>query len=487
MSDVKLQTAVTKQLPEFIREDYTTLTAFIKAYYEYLESVDARDIEDLRNVDKTVYEYLIYINNEIGFLNAPDLTIVNIDPRLILRKTKQAFIAKGTEDSYKFLFRLFFNKTVDIRYPWDEVLKTSDGKWNQDTSLFIQVTTGDIFTIVGNRVTIVGVNTNLKVYADKVTHVRDGIYELFIDKSFYGQIQIGDTINFGAFSGTVIPTTVKYEIQFAGSGYKVGDIITNNITIGSTIVKQVLKVTKVNSAGGVVVVSTVKFGYGFNADFLITAIRNTTPIINSTISITKNGINRYIAKDSSKLDSYNEVGTIINTNVWAGSYSNPFYAGTLLNGFNAETSNLIDMTTVAIIKCVVGAIARYQGYYTATDGFLDDIVKIQDSKFYQKYSYVLVANERLVDYKTYIKSFIHPAGIALFAEYQLQNNYVANTSATVTLDEYISKATFNTKYKTPTTEYIVPKGLGGRIRINPYDLDYFDVTYNPETYSTFTG
>ena len=487
MSDVKLQTAVTKQLPEFIREDYATFTAFIKAYYEYLESVDARDIEDLRNIDKTVYEYLIYINNEIGFLNAPDLTIVNIDPRLFLRKTKQAFIAKGTEDSYKFLFRLFFNKSVDVRYPWDEVLKSSDGKWRQDTSLFVDVTAGDVLSIVGDRVNIMGVNTNLKVYVDRVVRIRDNIYELFIDKSYYGQILLGDTVNFEGFAGTIIPTTVKYKIEFAGAGYKAGDIITNDLVVGANTVKQILKVTKVNSTGGILAVNTVKFGCGYSADFLITANKNITPTINSRISVSRNDVNKYSSKDTSKLDLYTETGTIINNNVWAGDYTNPFYAGTLLNGFNNETSNLFDMSTVAIIKCIVGPVAKYQGYYIGTDGFLDDVIKIQDSKFYQKYSYVLVADERLTDFKTYVKSFIHPAGLALFSEYQLQNTYVPGIEAAVSLDEYISKATFVTKYKTPSTEYVLPKGLGGRIRKNSYDLDYFDVTYNPETYSTFTG
>jgi hypothetical protein len=487
MSDVKLQTAVTKQLPEFIREDYATFTAFIKAYYEYLESVDARNIEDLRNIDKTVYEYLVYINNEIGYLNAPDLSIVNIDPRLFLRKSKQAFIAKGTEDSYRFLFRLFFNKSIDIKYPWDEVLKTSDGKWRQDTSLFVQVTSGDVLSIVGDKVTVLGTNTRLKVYIDRVAHIRDDIYELFIDKSFYGQILLGDTVNFNGFSGVIIPTTVKYKIEFAGAGYKIGDIITNDIAVGSTIVKQILKVTKVNSTGGILGVNTVKFGCGYSSDFFITALKNTAPNINSRISINVNDINKYSAKDTSKLDTYNETGIIINNNVFQANYTNPFYAGTLLNGFNNETSNLIDMSTVAIIKCLIGPVGKYEGYYISSDGFLDDAIKIQDSKFYQKYAYTLVVDERLVDFKTYVKSFVHAAGLALFSEYQLQNTYVPGITASVSLDEYISKATFVTKNKTANTDYVIPMGMGGTIRKNSYDLDYFDVTYNPNTYSTFTG
>jgi hypothetical protein len=366
--------------------------------------------------------------------------------------------------------------------------KTSDGKWRQDTSLFVQVAEGDVSSVVGNRVTILGLNTNLKIYIDRIKHVRDSIYELFIDKSYYGQVVLGDIVKFGTFSGSIIPTTVKYKIEFAGSGYKIGDLISSNITIGVTIVNQLLKVTKVNSTGGILAVNTVKFGCGYPADFLITAIKTTVPTINSSIAINRNNINKYTSKDGSKLDVYNETGSIINNDVWSGLYTDPFYAGTPINNFSAETSNLIDMSTVAIIKCIIGPVAKYQGYYIATDGFLDDTIKIQDSKFYQKYAYVLVADERLIDFNTYVKSFIHTAGLALYSEYQLQNNYEGNVTASVTLDTYISKATFVTKNKTVNPDYVIPKGMGGRIRKNAYDLqDYYDITYNPATYSTFTG
>ena len=184
MSDVKLQTSVTKNLPEFIREDYTNFADFVKAYYEYLESVDARDIEDLRDIDKTIYDYIIFINDEIGFLNSPDATLANIDPTLFLRKSKSLFIAKGTEESYKFLFRVLFNKNVDISYPWKNVLKTSDGKWKQDTSIFVNVSAGDINTVIGNKILVSGNNSKISLYVDRIVAVRDTLYEIFIDKNF---------------------------------------------------------------------------------------------------------------------------------------------------------------------------------------------------------------------------------------------------------------------------------------------------------------
>jgi hypothetical protein len=503
MSGVKLQTAVTKQLPEFIREDYLTFTAFIEAYYEYLESVDARNIEDLRNIDNTVYEYLIYINNETGFLNFTDLTLANINPRIFLRKTKQAFIAKGTEESYKFLFRLLFKKPVEINYPWEQVLKTSDGKWKQDTSLFVHVDTGNVLNAIGNRVTILGTNTNIKIYVDGAVNIRDNIYELFIDKNFYGTLSIGDKVSFEGFSGTIIPTTERYSIDYAGSGYKVGDLITNTFAIGSITIEQILKVTKVDTTivdpvtgrinGGIQSVSTVKFGCGYASTFTINAFKNIPALINSRLTISRttsgNTSVKYDSKENSRITSYTESGTIINDDAIEGGYAGPFYAGTLLNSFTNGTDNTVDMTTVAVIRCHIGAVARYQGYYISTDGFLDDDIRLQDSKYYQKYSYVLKADERLVDYKSYIKSFVHAAGLALFSEYQIQNTYVPGIDAAFYYDEYISKATFITKEKA-LQDYASISGLGGIIKKNAYDEgSYFSNTYNPPTASTttFTG
>jgi hypothetical protein len=144
------------------------------------------------------------------------------------------------------------------------------------------------------------------------------------------------------------------------------------------------------------------------------------------------------------------------------------------------------MTSIAVITCQIGAVAKYQGYYISTDGFLDDDIRIQDSKYYQKYSYLLRADERLSDYKSYIKSFIHPAGLALFGEFQVQNNYVAGIEGTFYLDEYISKATFNTKYKTIPTDYALVTDYGS-IKKNAYDEgSYVLDTYNPPSAQTQT-
>lgn len=491
MSNVKLNTVVQQQLPEFIREDYPAFVAFVKAYFEYLELIDPRDISDLRDIDKTIYDYIITISNEIGFSNSPDATTANISPQLFLRKSKSMFISKGTEESYRFLFKILFNKIVDISYPWDSVLKTSDGKWRQDTSIFVEIESGDINTIIGNEISIYsssGINTIINLSIDRIKYIDGNIYEIFINKNFYGTINIGDPVLFGDFHAKVIPTTSNYTIEVPGLGFKQGDLITASTLVGSTIVKQIIKVSKVNNEGGILAITNVSFGSGYNVDFLVPIIKPAPSPLNSNITNTKNSALVYSSKDTSNIEAYAETGSIINPNVISATYSDPFYAGQLVSQFYNETLNNIDITKAAYIRFHIGAIAKYQGYYISNDGFLDDAIKLQDNKYYQKYSYLLTVDERYNDYKIYLKSFIHSAGLALYGEYQIQNTYNPGITGKIYVDQYTDKAVFKTINKTITKEFVSVNGAGGRITINPYDLEsYFENTYNPETYSTFTG
>jgi hypothetical protein len=99
-------------------------------------------------------------------------------------------------------------------------------------------------------------------------------------------------------------------------------------------------------------------------------------------------------------------------------------------------------------------------------------------------------DEKLETYKSLIKSYLHPAGTALFGEYQIQNNYAPGVSGTQELSQWRSFATFNQINKGITTDYTVITANGGKIRINPYDAeDYIlpEGEYNPPVTEVFTG
>jgi len=588
----KLQTVIDKQLPEFIREDYDTFVQFLKGYYQYLDVVDKRDLEDLRDIDKTLYDYIIFINGELGFSSFPDATSINIDPRLFLRKSKQSFISKGTEESYKFLFKVLYNKEAEISYPWDSVLKTSDGKWQQDLSIFVSFDPDEMSaleadqlanSLVGNRVIVNGNFTAISIYVLKIKQVRDYVYEISLDKNFYGNINPGDIITYNNSTITVIETTTGYTIEKGGAGFAVGDLILGNTVLNTQVISQLLKVVSVDTNGAIKKLSTLSYGAGYSGEFflltskqnVVTAsgsnialksstdggvttfpvlsladdtsinkysdygfiinpsyfpIASTTPILTGTISVGANsklvtGIGTLFNNGSNVSTQQVNVGDILQTTtgtvigtvasiqsatsltlvnnststytnigfrIPVNNYSDPSYVGDQIGSFYQDTINTGTSTAVdnnyALIRFKTGAIAKYQGYYVANDGFISDSIKIQDSKYYQKYSYLITVNEKLDNYRSFVNSYIHPAGVAGYSEYQIQEDYtIPNLGCTQSLDAYVSKATFNTINKNIINEFISMTGIGGFIKTNPYDLEgYIAEDYNPETITNFT-
>ena len=56
------------------------------------------------------------------------------------------------------------------------------------------------------------------------------------------------------------------------------------------------------------------------------------------------------------------------------------------------------------------------GQYLDKKGFLSDTIKLQDSKFYQKFSYVVRTGKNLKDWEASFDKLVHPAGFIFFGE-----------------------------------------------------------------------
>ena len=496
---VNLKSVVSKQIPEFIRSDYPLFVEFIEAYYEYLNvksftsasktyqgGYQQRNIEKLRDLDTTLDEFIQYFKNELDMFGD---NYEFIDRAFFLRKAKQVFTAKGTEASYKLLFKLLYNKPAEITYPWDQVLKASDGKWQQEMSIFVDIATGNAFNLVGNRINLNGTNLAIKVFVTRVELYSGTVYQLFIDKSYYGTIQTGYTINDGGVTGSIIPTTVKYEILNKGIGFKVGTFFESTTISNGKTITQKLKVTSVDATGGITGLTTIQFGAGYSLDFYSTK-NNTDVISDSSLTIDKNSTRQFSIPNDTLIDKYVDYGYLISPIYSDLDYSDNTYAGVLLNQWYQQTdAGLNEVTNFAIIKFTIGAVAKYQGQFTNNDGFLDDDIYIQDSKYYQKYSYVVTINQNLSKYKSLIKSYIHPAGTALFSNYQIQNTFAPTVGATLELIESISGASVNNINRSIKDMYVYPADTGGVIRLDAYDLDYVkaDDFYNPPKSYRFYG
>ena len=433
-----LSSLVASQLPEFVREDNQTFVAFIEAYYEYLQNTTGNDLKTLGDIDTTLDSFIKYFKKEVA-INFPN-PVVN--ERFLLQHMKDHYLAKGSEASFKFLFRVLFDKDVTLEYPSRQMLRASDGRWNQDVSIFARVNAGNPDEIIGRVVDVVTPNRIIRlqvdrrqyveVEIDRIVEIADGIYEFFIDRKFFGDISPGDRIRYqDTFDATILATTSKVTVQQKGKRFKLGDLyeIKNGDGAGS-----ILKVSGINDTGGINSIEFVKYGINYTGDFTATilplggqsatsagstslTIGGASPSFNVTLNETTNG---FFEQGIINTSDYNTTG------YWDGTY-----VGDVVREFFVDNKyTILDPDEPAIIKITLGSLAKYPGYYTSNLGFLDDAIYIQDSKFYQAFSYVVKIDETLEAYRSAVKTLIHPSGMALFGEYDIRNQFDTGTSLT---------------------------------------------------------
>lgn len=62
--------------------------------------------------------------------------------------------------------------------------------------------------------------------------------------------------------------------------------------------------------------------------------------------------------------------------------------------------------------------------WTSNDGFLNDTKYIQDSYYYQSFSYVIKTGQGLTTWRDYVKKILHPAGFRFFGEILIQTSAI---------------------------------------------------------------
>ena len=606
---VQLKDKVASHLPEFVREQYPTFVAFVEAYYEFLDNNQV-DINKIRDIDETLDEFVKYFKAELAH-NYPVSSNLDTE-RFLLKHIKDQYLAKGSEASYKLLFRLLYGKDVYMDYPGKQMLRVSDGRWQQDISLFVRVDVGDPISLIGKTIDI---QTSDKIYrtavvpgtyavnkvtanVENVVQYEGDIYELFLDKNFYGKIVPGDVVKYqSAFQGLILPCSAKVKITNRGVGFKPGQVFQVSSGEGTPIW---FKVIETDSNGGLVKIDLIKFGLGYRTDFSLyvlptsalstrkkitktaaaisysleentigrlsvvsggagytqvpdiviggngsgatataviaggqvvdiiltnpgqgytTAFINIVPQVGDTgsgaeaeviigsiydytfndkgdgftergylnagdywdvtesgtgaratatvsggqvtgLTLVSGGANYYynspLVDICTPLDALGQtipngrkataratvVGGVITgftiTDPGSGYLSDPkvgitgtygyadgAYVGTLDRQFFVDAKDTISGNP-ALLNVTLDALAKYPGYYKSNEGFLDDSMYIQDSYYYQAFSYVIRIDEQLQSYAAVVRSMLHPSGMAMFGEYSINNSVDLN-------------------------------------------------------------
>ena len=151
----KVSTVVSKQTPEFVREEHAQFIKFLEAYYEWMEQQGnagfvMRNIESARDIDKTVDDFVQYFTREL-MVAIPEYVLS--DKRLLAQRINDLYRAKGTQQSYELLFRILYNEPAEIYYPKVDLLRSSDGKYDKRTVIKVIENSGDAFNLIGQTIT----------------------------------------------------------------------------------------------------------------------------------------------------------------------------------------------------------------------------------------------------------------------------------------------------------------------------------------------
>lgn len=452
MSKTPVKIALDRQIPEYIRGEYELFVNFIKAYYEFLDQTQQRNLEDIRSIENTLEEFIIRFKKELSVL-FPTNTLAN--ERFILQKIREFYQTRGSKESFQFLFRILFNKDSDIFYPSTQILRASDGKWIQEKSVFVRSEAGNLFNLSGKMIKIQTNNKDIFVYCPRVVLYREDIYEVFINRSYIQDISVGNTVKSenNEDYGEIIRCPNKYTIVSKGAGFEVGQLLYLKTESGNG---SLIKITKTGTNGSIERIQIISFGLDYESTFyarlsnkqavaplfyspvtLFTA-QATVPNTydpNTTENKYEDGNNGFVdygyinTQDYFYFDVNLPAEQRVTGQVETVFYADGTYVGEIIGSFytNATNENIID-EDAAEIKIELGPVAVYPGYYQTSDGFISDESYIQDGKYYQLFSYVIKVEQQIDTYLEIVKQLLHPAGMELFAEFNIKNEYLVSAS-----------------------------------------------------------
>ena len=142
---------------------------------------------------------------------------------------------------------------------------------------------------------------------------------------------------------------------------------------------------------------------------------------------------------------YNEINQTLRVKSVVGE----FLVGVQLRGYLSGTISTPQTVNAASIQSTIDAITSISGFFSDDLGKLStSSQKIQDSYFYQDFSYVIRSQIPVSDWREIIKDSTHPAGFLVFGEVILDSSASVTTvplGGSTTCPPNVHKFTFDTK------------------------------------------
>ena len=472
---------ISSQVPGFVSADKPKFVAFMEAYYEWLERKEnayakTHTLYEIGDIDRTIDEFVDYFT-ETYLKNFPTNLATNsttgnaVDRRKLLKNIKSFYRAKGSEKSFQLLFRLLYDVPVEFYYPKNDILRVSDGRWVEPKSIKVTRNNTDNDTLrllEGKQITQYADDGKFQARAvvDSVLIYDDGAYkvcELFLTDilgEFLTNRNIEGTVNGQTVKERVWSHLTAVQVQYGGTGYSVGDIISidNSLAEGTPAL---LRVEETNTNGEVRRVSIINSGVN-----LFTQPDQLNP---------EQYTRDQLLLHAQRIDEgvFNEQSYIDRVNYPQSTLSNPTTRSIV------DTSSLtVDARTKFHLNLFFGALIEYPGYYSSNNGKLSSNKFIQDSYYYQDFSYVLKNEISEKKWKSTVKKVLHPSGHEVFGQISIKKQIPSGTN-------YPTFHSEMRKYEVPLIGHYTPYTLATTedLRSNTNGTDLYPDGFNPTTIS----
>jgi len=291
---------VANQFPDFYKEEGQLFIAFVKAYYEWLETtefsadldgdgiketlvqnpssttLDSRKLADYRDIDNTIDDFILSFKNK--YLSNIQFNVAT-NKQLFIKNALEFYRAKGSSRAIDLFFKLVYGLEARVYTPSDDVFRLSDNEWTDERYLELLPDPSNI-NFVGKQV--FGTVSAASAFGEKLIRIKRGslyievLYLSGLNGNFqtdelvvaFDEVELGGT----QYRNRMIGSLSSFEIEASNDGFIVGEEVSVKDGKGK---KGVAIVTAVRNAVGVVDFNLVDGGWGYTNDAQIIGSKRT--------------------------------------------------------------------------------------------------------------------------------------------------------------------------------------------------------------------
>ena len=392
----KFSPIVNELFTSYIRRQYPKLVDFVQLLLEHMEENaggELNSLNDLRDIGLVRDRFLNILQREVGTTLPQSFSV---DPRLFYRNLTQFYRSRGTPQSIKLFFRYLFNDSVEISFPKDDLLIPSDGRYTSNRSSV------ESDPDAHDHAFMFSVDVPA---ARRKTATVDGAVPVGTTRITIDSLPDADNIRGDHWhvAGGDVPVSDFWYLPDADDPIRLTEIRAFLTDPGNR---------PITDPAGNTLDSMLSPGIYLGAG-VKTAIADNAEISLSTgrIEISGQDDGGQVLGDidlpivTRQRDASEE---LLDGSQWIHS-TTPRYS----LKFN---SPLLDGDVVRIYP---------SGLFTTNDGFLSDRRRIQDSLYYQLFSYVIRTGVDIAEWRSAFTQLIHPSGFAFFGEIQFSSEVSA--------------------------------------------------------------